>query len=118
MSPPAPPAAQVNFDALATSFGALSNALTYGTLIFALIFAIASILAGLAWGVLVRRAAEKEAREEAERCATRIADEKMAKWLATEAPQIVRRHVENLLNASLGNDDDEKAAEDIGKEAG
>ena len=42
----------------------------------------------------------------------------MDQWLATEAPQIVRRHVENLVTASIGDGDEEEAAEEIGKEAG
>lgn len=77
-----------------------------------------AVLAALGWGYLVKGWAEKEAREEAERCAKKHTDAYINKWLATEAPQIVRRHVENLMNATLGDEDDETAAEEIGKEAG
>jgi hypothetical protein len=79
--------------------------------------AIVGLFGVLGWGYLVKVWAEREARDEAERCAKKHVDSYMSNWLATEAPRIVRQHVENLMDASLrGND--EKAAEDIGKEAG
>jgi hypothetical protein len=102
-----------NFDALATSFGALSDAFAWA----AVVIAIVGLFGILGWGYLVKVWAEREARDEAERCAKKHVDSYMSNWLATEAPRIVRQHVENLMDASLrGND--EKAAEDIGKEAG
>ena len=113
---PVPPSAALppNFDALAAAFGGLSAAFTWGTIILAIV----AVLAAAGWGFLVKVWAEKEARQEAERCAQKHVEAHMQKWLATEAPQIVRRHVENLVNASLGDEDDEEAAEEIGKEAG
>jgi hypothetical protein len=42
----------------------------------------------------------------------------MDKWLVDEAPQIVRKHVELLQNASLGSDDENEAADEMGREAG
>jgi hypothetical protein len=114
LPPPAPVAVQPNFDGLAASFGALSTAFTWGTIILAVV----AILAALGWGYLVKGWAEKEAREEAERCARKHTDAYINKWLATEAPQIVRRHVENILDATFGNGSDEEAADEIGKEAG
>lgn len=102
-----------NFDGLAASFGALSTAFAWGSIFLALV----GVAAAVGWGYLVKAWAEKEAREEAERCAEKHVNAYMQKWLATEAPQIVRKHVENLMDASLGSDD-ETAAENIGKEAG
>ena len=119
MPPPPPVVASVpvsapNFDGLTASFASLSAAFTWGTIILAVV----AVLAAAGWGFLVKVWAEKEARDEAERCAKKHTDAYMQKWLATEAPQIVRRHVENLMNATLGNGDEETAAENIGKEAG
>jgi hypothetical protein len=89
-------------------------AFTWGTIILAVV----AILAALGWGYLVKGWAEKEAREEAGRCANKLADAYINKWLAAEAPQIVRRHVDTIRDTTLGSGDDDKAAEDIGKEAG
>lgn len=100
----------LEWDALANSFAALSSAFTWGSLLLAVI----AIAGSIGWGWVVRVWAEKEARKEATDCVEKL----MAKWLAEEAPQIVRRNVELLQNASLGDTDDEFAADEIGKEAG
>ena len=104
------PSSDPNWDALANSFAALSSAFAWGSIILA----VAGILAGLAWGRAVALKAENEARTEAKKCA----DELIAKWLAEEAPGIIRAHLDALGNASLGKGDDDEAADDIGKEAG
>lgn len=107
---PAPAPHEPPWDALANSFASLSAAFAWGAILLALI----AIVAAIGWGVLVRHWAEREARVEADECVRRLMD----KWLVEEAPQIVRRHVELLQNASLGNDNEQAAADDIGKEAG
>lgn len=84
----------------------------------AIVLAVVAVIVAVGWGYLVKVWAEKEAREEAERCANKIVEAHMQKWLSTEAPLIIRRHVDYLRDATLGDDDDDKAAEDIGKEAG
>lgn len=105
-----PTAPQPEWDALANSFASLSSAFAWGSLLLALI----AILAAAGWGYLVKRWAEQEARKEAAECVKR----QMDKWLAEEAPQIIRQNVEYLQNASLGTDDDAAAADEMGKEAG
>ena len=107
---PAPTAHEPTWDALANSFASLSAAFAWGTLFLALV----AVLAAIGWGFLVRHWAEREAKKEAAECVDRLMD----KWLVEEAPQIVRKHVELLQNASLGGDDDQAAADEMGKEAG
>lgn len=103
---PVPTAPQPEWDALASSFASLGAALAWGSVIFALI----ALVGGIAWAKLVRG----QAKDEAKRCA----EESVKEWLAKEAPQIIRQHVEWLRDTSLGNDDDDDAADAIGKEAG
>lgn len=107
--PPAPPS-QPNWDAMANSFASLSTALTWGSILLAVI----AIISGLAWGWVVAKRAENEARTEAKNCAQAVIDQ----WLADEAPKIVRAHVEYLRNTSLGDEDDDDAADAIGNAAG
>lgn len=99
-----------DFDALANSLAALSAAFGWGSLLLALL----AVLAGIGWGYVVKVWAENEARKEAAECVKKLMD----KWLAEEAPQIIRRNVELLQNASLGIDDDAEAADQMGEEAG
>lgn len=101
-----PTAGQPEWDALANSFASLGVALTWVSLFFALI----ALIGGIAWAKLVRG----QAKEEAKRCA----EDSVREWLAKEAPQIIRQHVEWLRDTSLGGDNDDKAADAIGKEAG
>lgn len=113
--PPAQAAAPVapsspNWDATATSLTALSAAFTWGSILLALV----AIVAAVGWGFWVRHWAEREARKEAAECVDRL----MNKWLAEEAPQIIRKNVELLQNASFGSGDDDAAADEMGKEAG
>jgi hypothetical protein len=107
-SQPAP--AQPNWDALANSFASLSLAFTVGSIILGVI----AVISAIGWGYVVTVRAEKEARKEASECAKVLMD----KWLAEEAPKIVRQHVDNLQNASLGATNDAEAADEMGKEAG
>jgi len=72
------------------------------------------VLAGFAWARFVRQEAEEEARNVAKACVEKLMDD----WKANEAPQIVRRHVEFLRDPSIGDADDDDAADEIGKGAG
>lgn len=110
MMPPIPAAPQPEWDALANSFASLGAALSWGGVILGAL----AIIAGFAWSKLVRRDAEEEARKAAKECVDKL----MADWLANEAPGIIRRHVENLGDASLGSTNDGAAADEMGKEAG
>ena len=103
-------APQPEWDALANSFASLSNAFAFGSILLALI----AIVAAIGWGYLVKKWAEEEAQKEATECVKRMMD----KWLAEEAPQIIRKNVEYLQNTSLGPGDDDRAADEMGKEAG
>ena len=105
-TPQAPP----EWDALANSFASLGAAFAWGSLLLALI----AIAAALGWGILVKIWAEREARAEAAECVKK----QMDKWLAEEAPGLIRQHVENLQNTSLGSTPDEEAADEMGREAG
>ncbi|MFN3932662.1 MAG: hypothetical protein ACK4JY_13030 [Brevundimonas sp.] len=69
-----------------------------------------ALLGGIAWAKLVRG----QAKDEAKRCA----EETVREWLNKEAPGIIRQHIDLLKDTSLGTDDDDKAADEIGKEAG
>lgn len=100
---PDPPAtSSPNWDTIANALASVSVGLAWGSIFLALL----AIFVGMEWGRKVVDRAEKEARKRAE--------EAMEKWLADEAPMIVSRHVEYILNASLGSSDDEKAAEELG----
>lgn len=109
----APPIAgqpQPEWDALANSFASLSAAFAWGSIVLALV----AVAAAIGWGYLVKVWAEREARAEA----AEFVKKEMARWLADEAPGIIRQHVENLQNPSLGNTPDGEAADEIGEEAG
>jgi hypothetical protein len=95
---------------LANSFASLSAAFAWGSIILAVV----AIAAAITWGFFVRQWAEKEARAEAAEGVKR----EMARWLAEEAPELVRRHVDLLQNASLGTTSDGEAADEMGEEAG
>jgi hypothetical protein len=95
---------------MANSFASLSTAFTWGSLILALV----AIIGGLAWGWIVAKKAENEARTEAKRCAEAFIE----KWLADEAPRIVREHMENIGKASLGTGNPDEAADAMGNAAG
>lgn len=102
--PPAAPS-----DGVADSLAALSTAFTFGSILLAII----ALIGAVAWGFLVKVWAEREARAEAQRLAKECADE----WMAKHAPAIIQKHVQFLRDTSVGDDDDDKAADDIGKEA-
>lgn len=95
---------------MANSFASLSAALSWG----AIILAVIAIVAAIAWGRIVTVVAEKEAREEAKKCAELYIRE----WLSREAPVIVRKHIEIILDSTLGPGDDLDAADEIGEQAG
>lgn len=99
-----------NWDAMASSFGSLSAAFAWGSIVLAIV----ALIGAVAWGYLVKGWAEKEARKEAKECA----DDLIAKWLSGEAPKIVRQHVEFLQNTAVGKGDDDKAADEMGAAAG
>lgn len=94
---------------MATSFASLSTAIAWGSVVIA----VMAFFGALAWGKVIASRTEKEAREEAKKCAKELID----KWLAEEAPAIIQKHVEFLRDASVGNSDDDKAADRIGEGA-
>ncbi len=98
------------WDALANSFASLSSAFAWGSIWLATV----AIIAAAGWGYIVKRWAEDEARK----AAAESVQKHMEKWLAEEAPQIIRKNVELLNNTSLGQNDDAEAADEMGKEAG
>ena len=93
----------------ADSLAALSTAFTFGSILLAII----ALIGAVAWGFLVKVWAEREARTEARRIAKECADE----WMAKNAPLIIQKHVEFLRDTSVGDNDDDKAADDIGRGA-
>lgn len=68
-----------------------------------------ALIAGFAWGKIVAASAKDEAQKAAKGCA----DE----WMAKNGPRIIQTHVELLNDATVGEGDDAKAADEIGKEA-
>ncbi len=101
---------QPEWDALANSFASIGNAFAMGSLLIGVV----TLLAGIGWGLWVKKWAEDAAKDEARTHAKAL----VAEWCRTEAPQIARRHVDFLMNTSLGNTDDVEAADEIGEEAG
>lgn len=103
-------APQPEWDALASSFAALSNSFAFGSLLLAAI----TLFAGIGWGLWIKGLAERIAKEEAEK----YASAKFEEWCRTEAPQMVRRHLDLLTDATLGTGNDATAADEIGEGAG
>ena len=95
---------------MANSFASLSASFAFGSVVLA----IAAIVAAVAWGFVVKGWAEKEAQKEAKACAEAY----IQKWLTDEAPRIVREHVDFLKDATVGDGDDDEAADEIGENAG
>ena len=93
----------------ADSLAMLSTAFTFGSIVLAILL----VFAGLAWGKIVAAAAEKEAKQAAKECA----EDYIVKWMADEAPAIIRKQVDLLNDATIGDGDDAQAADEIGKEA-
>lgn len=87
----------------------LSTAFTFGSILLAII----ALAAGFAWGKIIAAAAK----EEAQKAAKERADDYIQEWLAKEAPAIIRRRVDFILDATLGDGDDAEAADKIGKGA-
>ena len=98
----------------ADSLAALSTAFTYGSILLAVI----ALLGALTWGFLVKIWAEREARAEAIKVAKECADAYINKWLAEEAPGIIRARVDLIHDPTLGSGDDDIAADDLGEGAG
>lgn len=93
----------------ADSLAALSTAFTFGSILLG----IFAIVIGLAWGKMVAASAEKEAKQAAKECAEAY----ITKWMADEAPAIIRKQVDLINDATLGSGNDAAAADDIGREA-
>jgi hypothetical protein len=91
------------------SLAMLSTAFTFGSILLAII----ALIAGFAWGKIVAASAEKEAKQVARDCAK----EYVEKWIAENAPGIIRSQVDLLNDATIGEGDDANAADEIGKEA-
>lgn len=109
MIPIPPEQANANWDAVAASLAAQSNAIAWGSLVLAVIV----VIAGIAWGRITTANAEREARTMAKACA----DEYIRDWLSKEAPGIIRERVDFILDATLGSGNDSEAADELGKEA-
>lgn len=90
----------------ADSLAGLSTAFTYGSMLLAVVV----LLAGYAWAKFVAH----EAKEMAKLDARHYID----KWLADEAPGIIRQRVDLINDATLGSGDDATAADDLGAQAG
>ena len=75
--------------------------------------AVVAIIAALAWGKIVTATAEREARDMAKQCA----QDYISKWLAEQAPGIIRERVDLIMDTTLGPGNDAQAADEIGKEA-
>ena len=99
-----------NWDAMATSLSSLSTAFAFGSVLLGLI----ALVAAFGWGYVVTVRAEREARKEAKACAREMID----RWLVEEAPLIVRRKLEMLQDTSMGTEDDDHAADEMGRAAG
>lgn len=108
------PPSSTSLDAVAVALVSQSNALTWG----ATIIAIVGIVGAVSWGRIMKGRAEQEARNEARQVASKEAQKIIEQWLATKAPEIISRHVEKLRDSSIGRDDDDAAADEIGKEVG
>lgn len=104
---------QPEWDALASSLAGIGVAVAWG----GTVLAIVALIAGIAWAKLLRGVAREEAQKVAREEARKCAEEHMKVWLAEVAPQIISKHMQNIQDASLGDDDDAKAADDMGKEA-
>ena len=104
-SAPVTDAASANMDAISVSLSALSTAFTFGSILFAII----TLIAGFTWGRIIAASAKDEAQKAAKECA----DE----WMAKNGPRIIQAHVELLNDATVGEGDDAKAADDIGEGA-
>ncbi len=96
-------------NSVADSLAMLSTAFTFGSILLAII----ALIAGFAWGKIVAATAEKEAKQAAKECA----EEYIVKWMADEAPAIIRKQVDLLNDATIGDGDDAQAADNIGKGA-
>ncbi len=107
-----------NWDAMAVALSLQSNAIAWGATLLGVIFAVV----GWAWGKTIAAEAEREARTIAEReartMAKSCAEDYITKWLAEEAPGIIRDRVDMINDATLGSGDDGKAAFDLGAQAG
>lgn len=103
-------ASEPEWDALATSLASIGNAFAMGSLLIGVL----ALFAAIGWGLWVKKWAEDAAKAEARIHARAMVEE----WCRTEAPQIIRRHLDNLQNTSLGRVDDGEAADEMGEEAG
>jgi hypothetical protein len=95
--PPEP--ANKTADALA----GLSTAFTYGSMLLAVIV----LLAGFAWAKFVAHEAKTMAQADAR--------DYIDRWLAEQAPGIIRERVDFIIDATLGSGDDATAANDLGE---
>lgn len=105
-----PEQANPNWDAVAVALTAQSNAIAWGAVVLGVIVAVV----GWGWGKTIAADAEREARAMAKSCA----EDYIAKWLADEAPGIIRERVDLIIDATLGSGNDAKAADDLGAQAG
>lgn len=84
----------------------LSTAFTYGSMVLAVLV----LIAGYGWAKFVAHEAKEMAKADAK---TYIDG-----WLADKAPGIIRQRVDFILDATLGSGSDDKAADDLGEQAG
>lgn len=115
--PPAPPAAGPNFDALAISLTAQSNAISHEALwltALGIIIAVVAIIGGIAWAKHVRSSAKDAAREAAEEEIKKIAPDIMNAWLTTEGLAALRQASQMAQPTTTTED----VADDIASRAG
>ena len=97
---------------MAVALTSQSNAIAWGAVVLGVIVAVVGW--GWGWGKTIAADAEREARAMAKSCA----EDYIAKWLADEAPGIIRERVDLIIDATLGSGNDAKAADDLGAQAG
>ena len=111
-SAPLPPQ-EVGLDGIAVGLTSLATAFTFGTIVFAIL----GLAGGFGWAWFIRLRAEKIAADTAAQTVDDICNRLANEWFATEAPELIRRHVELIVDTTLGNGNDFSAADEIGDKA-
>lgn len=96
-------ASSVPATSTADALAGLSTAFTFGSMLLAVLV----LLAGFTWAKFVAHEAKEMAKADAR--------DYIAKWLAEQAPVIIRERVDLIIDATIGSGDDATAAEDLGE---